>query len=46
MKVFDIMKLDSYIMKFSSVSEELKPFEKKTITVSFLSPYPIRVGRR
>ena len=43
MKELDIMKLDSYIMKFSSVVGELNPFEKKTITVSFLSPYPIRI---
>ena len=43
MKQLDIMKLDSYIMKFSSVIGELNPFEKKTIIVSFLSPYPIRI---
>ena len=43
MKQLDIMKLDSYIMKFSSVFGELNPFEKKTITVSFLSPYPIHI---
>ena len=43
MKQLDIMKLDSYIMKFSSVLGELNPFEKKIITVSFLSPYPIRI---
>ena len=43
MKKLDIMKLDSYIMKFSSVCGELNPFEKKTITISFLSPYPIKI---
>ena len=42
-KVIKIMKLDSYIIKFSSVLVELNPFEKKTITVSFLSPYPIKI---
>ena len=44
MKELDIMKLDSYLMKFSSVFGELNPFEKKRITVSFLSPYPIRIS--
>ena len=29
MKELDIMKLDSYIMKFTSVFGELNPFEKK-----------------
>ena len=43
MKQLDIMKLDSYLMKFSSVFGELNPFEKKTIIVSFLSPYPIEI---
>ena len=43
MKQLDIMKLDSYKMKFSSILGELNPFEKKTITVSFLSPYPIKI---
>ena len=43
MKKLDIMKLDSYIMKFSSAFGELNPFEKKTIIVSFLSPYPVRI---
>jgi len=43
MKKLDIMKLDSYIMKFSSVCGELNPFEKKTIIISFLSPYPIKI---
>ena len=43
MKKLDIMKLDSYIMKFSSVCGELNPFEKKTITISFLSAYPIKI---
>ena len=43
MKQLDIMKLDSYIMKFSSVFGELNPYEKKTIVVSFLSPYPKRI---
>ena len=45
MKNLDIMKLDSYIMKYSSVHGELEPFEKKTITVSFLSPYPVRIEK-
>ena len=39
----DIMKLDSYYLKYSSVYGELAPFEKKKIIVSFLSPYPIRI---
>ena len=43
MKQLDIMKLDSYKIKFSSILGELNPFEKKTITVSFLSPYPIKI---
>ena len=43
MKELDIMKLDSYLIKFSSIFGELNPFEKKTIVVTFLSPYPIRI---
>ena len=45
MKNLDIMKLDCYSMKFSSVYGELAPFEKKTIVVSFLSPYPVRIEK-
>jgi len=45
MKNLDIMKLDSYLLKYSSVYGELAPFEKKKITVSFLSPYPIRIEK-
>ena len=43
MKNLDIMKLDSYYLKYSSVYGELAPFEKRKIIVSFLSPYPIRI---
>ena len=39
----DIMKLDSYYLKYSSVYGEIAPFEKRKIIVSFLSPYPIRI---
>ena len=45
MKNLDIMKLDSYLMKYSSVYGELEPFEKRKIIVSFLSPYPIRIEK-
>ena len=45
MKNLDIMKLDSYLMKYSSVHGELEPFEKRKITISFLSPYPIRIEK-
>ena len=43
MKNLDIMKLDSYLLKYSSVFGELSPFEKRKIEISFLSPYPIRI---
>ena len=43
MKNLDIMKLDSYVMKFSSVYGELEPYEKKNILVSFIAPYPTRI---
>ena len=43
MKNLDIMKLDSYLLKYSSVFGELAPFEKRKIQISFLSPYPIRI---
>jgi len=43
MKNLDIMKLDSYLLKYSSVHGELNPFEKKVIEISFLSPYPIQI---
>ena len=46
MQKLDIMKLDSYILKFSSVFGELQPFEKKTIIMSFLSPYPKRIEKK
>ena len=45
MKNLDIMKLDSYLLKYSSVFGELAPFEKRKITVSFLSPYPVRIEK-
>ena len=45
MKNLDIMKLDSYIIKYSSVYGELEPHEKKNILVSFIAPYPIRIEK-
>jgi len=45
MKNLDVMKLDCYLLKFSSVYGELAPFEKRTIVVSFLSPYPVRIEK-
>ena len=44
MNKYDIDKTDSYVMKFSQVFGELKPFEKRTINVYFHSPFPIHLN--
>lgn len=44
MLTFDIQKVDSYIMKFSSVHGTLQPNETKLIDVYFISPFPIYIN--
>ena len=45
MNKYDINKIDSYQMKFSSAYGTLQPNEKKVIKVYFISAYPIHLGK-